>query len=506
MGILTISMQIPFLTSDPDSNLSESRGANTDEGLNTCQIRNFVNHNDLTLDKSDNFVKTPLFGAILFLPIKIFGSNLLTGRLTILILSVFLCFIIYSKNNYWIVFGLVSIVMIYSEYYIFHFFHLCLAEILSSILIFFSLFILIESKYQQFTIRSSFISSTTISLAYFLKIQFLYAVIILPISTILYILVDKERKKQWIKHLEYTLIFLISYLFIYYFFWYLPNRDLFDYVMSDQTYNRFVDFSNLIPHVKFKLNHIFYNNFLKYFTFLFYVSFLIGIIYSVKTSNSSFRFIFIGISSWLAVELHKLLMTYLPTRYLISLFFSMGLIITLVLVETLLLRSKYKSINFLKIIPVLLLFFFAIQNGINFSSSYKNREFSIKNINDYLSNYNFYEKPVMGAWAPSLSWKSKAISYPIWKDYFNDKNVIEMFRPAIIISEINEDDSNQAFLSQGIIIDNFADSIKYFTVNKWKLKLLWMKQFNHSDSSKSYPSLPQNRYSKVSKSSKKGIF
>ena len=61
IGIVMFSLTVPFLLADPDIDISSSRDANTDEGLNTCQIRNFVNHNDLTLQKSDNFVKTPLF-------------------------------------------------------------------------------------------------------------------------------------------------------------------------------------------------------------------------------------------------------------------------------------------------------------------------------------------------------------------------------------------------------------------------------------------------------------
>ena len=47
VGLLVILTQVPFVSSDPDFNISESRDANTDEGLNSCQIRNFVNHGDL---------------------------------------------------------------------------------------------------------------------------------------------------------------------------------------------------------------------------------------------------------------------------------------------------------------------------------------------------------------------------------------------------------------------------------------------------------------------------
>jgi hypothetical protein len=93
-----------------------------------------------------------------------------------------------------------------------------------------------------------------------------------------------------------------------------------------------------------------------------------------------------------------------------------------------------------------------------------------------LSHFNFGNHPVIGAWAPSLCWKSNAISYPVWKDYFNDTDVIEEQDPAIIISEPDEEDSNQAFSSRGIVLDEYADSIKYFKVNRWGIKLLWIKK------------------------------
>ena len=43
-------MHLPFLHADPDYNLSDSRDAFTDEGLNTSQLRNFINHGQLNFD------------------------------------------------------------------------------------------------------------------------------------------------------------------------------------------------------------------------------------------------------------------------------------------------------------------------------------------------------------------------------------------------------------------------------------------------------------------------
>jgi hypothetical protein len=169
-------------------------------------------------------------------------------------------------------------------------------------------------------------------------------------------------------------------------------------------------------------------------------------------------------------------MTYLPTRYLISILFSMGLIMALVINESFFTKGKNAPAILIKVFSVLILIASGINNFIDYSSSYKNRSYSISNVDNYLSHYNFKKKPVIGAWAPSLSWNCEALTYPVWKDYFNDIDVIKMQDPAVIITETDEEDSNQAFSSRGITLDSYADSIKYFTINRWKIKLLWIKQ------------------------------
>lgn len=95
-----IAIQVPFLQSDPDILFTDGRGANTDEGLNTCQIRNFVNHGVLTLDKSDNLIKTPFFSLLLCLPFKLFGTSLLVARLTVLLFVSVVFYFLLAKKKY----------------------------------------------------------------------------------------------------------------------------------------------------------------------------------------------------------------------------------------------------------------------------------------------------------------------------------------------------------------------------------------------------------------------
>lgn len=475
IGVITISMQIPFLLSDPDINISESTDANTDEGLNTCQIRNFVNHGDLTFNKSDNFVKTPLFGAILFLPFKAFGTKLLVARLTVLLLSISICFFIYNFNLYYRLFGLLSIVFVFSEFFVFHYFHYSMAEMLSTVLLFFSIFLLVKPHKLHTPLKASLLSATFISLAYYIKIQFLYDVLILPLIITFFIVFKLYDKKLLIKQLTYTIAFLAMYMFIYFVLWYLPNKSFFNYVMADQTTNRFFSFPHLVRGIAGNIFYSFYTDYLRFFMFSFIGLYIIGI-YKFTTKSLVFKALFIGVSCWILVESHKLSMTYLPIRYLISLIFPMGLIMALVVNELMLMKEKNGTVRLLKVFSIVILSITGIKNFVDYSISYKNRTYSILTIDKYLSKFNFGNETVIGAWAPSLSWQSKAISYPVWKGYFNDVDVIKEQNPAIIIAETDEEDSNQAFSSRGIVIDAYADSIKYFTVNHWEIKLLWIKK------------------------------
>ena len=475
-GIALFAMHIPFLLSDPDINISDSgsRDANTDEGQNSCQIRNYVNHNNITLKKSDNLIKTPLFGAILYLPFKFFGTKLLVGRLSVLLLSLGLCFFIFYYNKYLNLFGLCAIIIAFCEFHIFNYFHYCMAEIISTSMIFISVFFMVKPYKKQPYLRSSFLSATFISLAYFVKIQFAYDIIILPLSIILFILFKIKDRKILLKQLLYTIAFLVGYLLIYYLFWYFPNKNFYEYVMEAQTKNRFESFSNLFNRVDFNLQNIFYKNHLFLYTYTFYFLYVVGLVYCFFSKSTLYKLLFIGISGWIFSELHKLSMNYIPSRYIISILFSMGLIMALVLTELITIKGTKKIIVLIKALSILILITFGIKNYISYSSSLRNRTYDLLKINNYLSQFRFENKPIIGAWAPSLTWGCKAISYPVWKDYFNDVDVLKTQDPEIIITEDDEKDSDQAFLSRGISIDEYADSIKNFTISRWQIKLLWI--------------------------------
>ena len=97
MMALLFAAHLPFLQADPDIHISFSRGPFTDEGLNTIQVRNWVNHGQLDLAECDNLLKTPLLGLPLALTYKLFGATLAVSRLHVMVL-VLIALIIFGSD------------------------------------------------------------------------------------------------------------------------------------------------------------------------------------------------------------------------------------------------------------------------------------------------------------------------------------------------------------------------------------------------------------------------
>jgi hypothetical protein len=476
ISLVVIALHLPFIQADPDYYISGSRGANTDEGLYTGQIRNLIHHKDLTLKKSDSLIKTPLFSAIQYLPLRIFGTTLTVGRLTVFLLSLLICGWIFSYNGYYGALGLISLVFVFLEYHIFHFFHYCMAEILSVSLIFAGIFMMVESEKNVFRLKDSFWPATCISLAYFIKFQFVYALFILPLAIAAFWLFRPDQRKIRFRQLVFTIAFLASYILLYYLAWYLPNKEFYKYVLEHQSEGKFVQLSGLYEYLKFLKDHLFLTGYLKLYTLTFIVLFFTGLVLLFKNASGKFAGLYIGLSAWFVIELHKLTLIYLPTRYLISFFFCMALIMALVILELLSMKGKSSVMNLtIRAIALIFILAFAIKNGSSYYETIQRRTFNITAINNYLAQFDFKDRPVLGSWAPSLSWKSKAITFPVWRNYFNDKDVINTYHPAMIIAETDEEDSNQTYQLSGIDLNSASDSVKTWTVNYWTLKLYWIR-------------------------------
>lgn len=474
-AFFVISLHIPFLQADPDYYISWSRGANTDEGLYSMQIRNFINHGELSFKNSDGFIKTPLFSGIIYLPFKVFGTKLIVARLTVLLISLIICWILLGYDKYYGALGFFALILVFTEYHIFHFFHYAMAELLSVSMIFLGIFLMVNSDKSHVRVRDSLLPAICITLAYFIKFQFVYAIAILPVALIFNCIIHKEHRKVLFWQFMQTSAILSAGLLIYFVAWYFPNREFYDYVAQEQASHKFVKFSQFYDHLKFLKDFIFFKDDLKSYTVSMAILSVVGIILLLKRSSLRFSYVFIAMSSWFLVELHKLSFVYLPTRYLISFYFAMGMVMAVVLLELFRLKGRTWYLVTAKVLLGFVLLSFLVKNASAYYDSYKRRTFVIKELDNYFARHDFGKQPVMGAWAPSLTWKSRAKSYPVWMNFMNDKDIIKSYNPAVIIAEHDEEDSNQAYSLQGIDLNNLSDSVKTVQVNAWTLKIYWLK-------------------------------
>ena len=468
--VALFALHFPFLHSDPDVNLSIGRDAFTDEGLNTSQLRNYINHDYLSFDESDNLIKSPLFNLLLFFPLKFFGTHLFVARLTILI-SFLLILLLLSMNESFgkIIPALFITTLI--QYYVFQYSHFSLAEMLCVALIIAGIFFLFQFLRQQQSSQLLF-AAFFLSATYFAKIQFAYVIVLIPHALILAHCL--KLSYLTLQNFALCILWLTVFSFIYFINWYLPHWAIFDYVMKNESAQKFAAWSDIPKTVAFNVVHVLFNpqNFI--FNSFVVASFLLGI-FLWRKSDSSFKIIFLLSILWTMIELHKLAMIYLPSRYLVSYYFAAGFMSSVVLTQAIRKKSATTRFSFFRFAAIVLLALCGIKNGFDYKSLYENRQYSVENINNYFSStIKNPDAPVMGVWATNATWDCKARCIPVWYNFLNDQNLFERFQPQAILSEPNEDESNGAYSNQDIDLKAMADSTRSFQIGKWAVNVYWI--------------------------------
>jgi hypothetical protein len=105
--------------------------------------------------------------------------------------------------------------------------------------------------------------------------------------------------------------------------------------------------------------------------------------------------------------------------------------------------------------------------------SLNERTYHIKKMNEYLLKYDLSEKEIFGSWAASASWGSGARIKNVWNDAIN-KSKIEDVSADIILSELDESESNEFYKKNGINLFEISDSVRVFNVGKYKLGIFWI--------------------------------
>jgi hypothetical protein len=482
--LLLLVAHLPFLTADPDINISYSRGPFTDEGLNTIQARNWINHGYLDLSECDNFLKTPLLGLSLSVTYSLFGTSLLASRIHVLVLLLLALFIISQDRKhrgFIFIFILISLL----QYQVFQFSHFSMAEMLACASALLSVHFLARScdlQFRQIVRRNNAIlAALFLSLAYYFKIQFIYLIVLLPLVQIIATIgTNPVNRRIFIRQGFYTSSTLLIFTILYFVAWYLPNRDIYDQMMAGQS-GEFTLSSKSFDYLRFNLTNFFLTSWIIGFVIAFLICIPIGFYLLTRGPSSRYRILFLSSFTWFLLETHKLLMVYLPTRYRISLYVSIGLTVSVVLSE-LLKKSERSEVgrffsNLFKIFSYIIILSLLTINIFNYVSTIQKREYKIRDANNYMAKTIKEDDIVIGAWAPSLTWDCKARAFPVWNNFLNYKDPVNRYHPRAIVSETDERDSEQAYKSQGINLPEISDSTKTVRIGQWEVVVYYLNPF-----------------------------
>lgn len=466
---LLVALHLPFLQADPDGLLNwGSRSAYTDEGLYTSQIRNYINHGSFDINETDGFAKAPLFSAYLLPFLAIFGTHLWVARLAILLFfaTTLYCFV---KRNISQRYQAYAVGIIGLQYFIFNYSHFAMAEILAA-----SCIIWIMHFYLSYTKSGRLLHIAWASLfgiaTFLIKSNHLYVIAILPSVlgiTFLYDLIRQYNTLQ--KNLRalglVMLINMVSGVLVYLLI-YLPNKALYIKIYNQEVNTKFEStVEKLIERCGHNWDTIITApelaiplTVLAVVTILF-VAGKAPYFKEGKTAPTLQLLLFSSI--WLLIEMHKLSVLHLPSRYLVPAFLAVT-VCTVALLEQIDF-SRLKRVGMVTSLLTLVI-------GLYYTSqAYNRRSFAIRDMNNFVASVTQPDRFVLGSWAATACWESKNVTMPVWENYFNDWGFMEKYHPQAIITEVDERDAEQIYTKRGVDLKAQSDSVKIFTIGNWQV-------------------------------------
>lgn len=458
--------QIPFLQADADLNLSHSRGAWTDEGLYTLQLRNWLNTGIWNLHETDAFLRAPLFNALLLPSFLVAGTGWLVARLTILLLVVVTGMVLIRLNTFKHLTLLILPALLFNPV-VFHYSHLAMTEIPATCFLLLALAVFKHSIETKKTMHL-LLANALVAVAVFMKISFVYAAAILPVTTtILFMAASGTEKNFFKKQVLISVCSLIGIALLFYAVWYLPNKTYLAKIAAIQSELKFDNnLHDLWERIKFTHNLYREDVFMGYSVYLFYVTVLLLAALLWKRKKITEHPLLLFCLVWLALELVKFINVYLPSRYLIS-----TAVVNMLVFFVLLYELKWPRV--LQSASLLLF-------GIGFTMitlSYSNRTFQIKEANAYFKQtLKQNHTSAVGNWASVCCWDSKVYSRYCVKDYANQHELLLKPKVQLILTETDEGESAGAFAAIGYNLQAHSDSAVTFKIANWQVKGYWMSQ------------------------------
>lgn len=463
-------LHLPFLQADPDTEVTVvSRDAWTDEGLNTVQIRNFVNHGYLSMSECDNLIKTPLFGFALLPFYEVFGTKIIIGRAVVLGFVLLVLFII-LRNEHTRLFGTALAIITLLQFHVFHYSHYSLAEMMAVSWILLGIFLLRKAEKGSRMLMA--FATACFSMAYLLKITFAYAILIpFMVSYLSFLLArmdDQTPNRSLFSNWSIQAAITAFIGGIFYLKWYVPNEEVFEMVKANQGTGRY-DVADAWTRIQFNLQEFIMVDGMAPFVIILAVV-VIGFL-AKRPFGSKNVVLFFGLASWFLLELHHVLLVNPPTRYLLPLFVSALALIAFSI-------SEIGTSNAQKRVMFFILILFGGYNLFNYRSSYERRTHEIAAVQDYLSKHDLKSETLLGVWAATLGANTQARTIPIWSDFNFDKERIKNYHSNVIFSEPNEAESGDAFKALNIDLKADADSIQEFKIWRYQVGIYWMKSEN----------------------------
>jgi len=471
--LIFLLAQIPFLNADPDINVDlHTRGAWTDEGLYTSQITNYINTGNFNIKENNQFIVSPFFNVLIYPFYLLFGNKIIVSRVVVIIFW-FLSLLIFFKKKEFQIAGLIFIPLALFQYQIFHFSHYSMPEMICISFVLLSFAVINQYFYSKSkNVFLIILSAFTLFLAYCTKIQFLSSALILPAAMFFYSIIENKKGKLLVRFKPFfvalftTLILFIIYVVI----WYLPHQEFYNHVWAYETDGRFPEsIIHLWQIIKFHSGFTFWTPQLKPLIIFFAFGLILTPFVFMNKEGKKHLGAVLFLLFWLFAEFAKVSAAYLPYRYLLSLIIASSLLTAFVISFFI---NKFKLMRYIVIAGLAIIFTI---NVLFIYDSYTNKTYDIAAVNQYLKNYNFQNKTILGVWSHTLARSTKAQCITVKRNYLNFHNPIEHFKPVIVATEHDEADSDSVFIKQDVFLDKLADSSVSFHVWKYKINLYWLK-------------------------------
>lgn len=459
--------QLYYINADPLPNISQSVGTYVDEGLNTCQARNFVNYGKWGFTECDNLVKSPLYNAYLVSVFKVFGTTRTVARLGILVpsaLILFLVILLFNKP----VLGIGLVLTYQLQVHIFQYQHLAMVESLVNALALFLVYLIWRSCTSKPKQPSYFfIFSVLFSFLLFLmKVQYAYLLALPFLVGFFNIVFLRERRTFWIK---ITLVgggFLAVLMLLFYTFWVVPNQEFIEMLRVQQGSNRFAELQYAFITLKENGSLLLWKNHLLFFQLAFVFT-LVSLPFSLRGATNAYKVLLLVSSAWLLLELHKVFILWLPTRYALSLLTAQAWFMVLVFSQ--LLKNKAKIIGGLSLAVILLI------GGVHVTDLYqfsKKATWQSQTIINDVAEIDFKGRKAIGVWSTALVWNNSAYLLPVWKGFLNDTiNLLDTHNPRILMGHELDISAQGIFPAEALQLYSKSKVVKTYPYEPFEIKV-----------------------------------